>query len=138
MPALARGGKMEKSAAQWRAKFSPERYRIARLGGTEPPFSGPHDDEKRPGFYRCVCCGEVLFASNAKYASGSAVAEALDHKLAMSRSETRCARCGGRLRPVVPDGPQPTGQRCRTNGGALAFEPEGDDRGADETIWNER
>lgn len=150
MPAPDRNGKMEKSAAQWRAELSPEQYRIARLGGTEPPFSSPYNNEKRSGLYRCVCCGEPLFTSNAKYESGSGwpsffepvaddvVAEAPDHKLAMPRTEIRCARCDAHLGHVFPDGPQPTGLRYCTNGGALAFEPEADETGADETTRNER
>lgn len=150
MPASDGNGKVAKNAAQWRAELSPEQFRIARLGGTEPPFSSPYNTEKRPGLYRCVCCGEPLFASHAKYESGSgwpsffepvdrrAIAEAPDHKLAMPRTEIRCARCDAHLGHVFPDGPQPTGLRYCTNGSALVFEPEGTERGAGEKTRNER
>lgn len=139
MPATDRNDKVEKTAAQWRAELTPEQYRITRLGGTEPPFSSPYNTEKRRGIYRCVCCGQALFSSDTKYDSGSGwpsffapvsedvITEAPDHKLAMPRTEIRCARCDAHLGHVFPDGPLPTGLRYCTNGGALAFEPQGND-----------
>ena len=51
----------ERSDADWRAELTPDQFRIAREGGTEPAFTGLYHDSKEPGIYRCVCCGLPLF-----------------------------------------------------------------------------
>jgi|GEM_PF-4459736 len=64
--------RIRKSDAEWRSQLTEEQFRIARQRGTEPPFTGKYNAEKRPGTYTCVCCGQELFSSEAKYESGSA------------------------------------------------------------------
>ena len=128
--------KVEKSEAEWQAELTPEQYYVTRRHGTERAFSHPYDREKRPGMYRCVCCGAALFRSEAKFDSGTgwpsftapvsdaAVAEHVDRSWFMRRTETRCARCDAHLGHVFPDGPAPTGLRYCMNGTSLRFEPD--------------
>ena len=63
--------KIEKTNEEWRRQLTPEQYHITREHGTERPFTGPHQEEKRPGDFTWVCCGKKLFRTDAKYDSGS-------------------------------------------------------------------
>ena len=124
----------KKTDDEWRATLSPEQYHVLRERGTEPAGSSPLNSEKRPGTFVCAGCGQQLFDSGSKFESGTgwpsffapldqAVATTSDRSLFMTRIEVHCARCGGHLGHVFPDGPTPTGQRYCMNGVALRFEP---------------
>ena len=127
--------KVNKNDEEWRSELSPEQYEVLRQKGTERPGSHPYNDEKAQGTYRCAGCGAELFASDAKFESGTgwpsffepiaahAVALKMDHMYGMERTEVTCARCGGHLGHVFDDGPRPTGQRYCMNSAALALEP---------------
>jgi peptide-methionine (R)-S-oxide reductase len=124
-----------KTDEEWRASLTPEQYEILRKAGTERAFTGPYVNEKTPGMYHCAGCGAPLFASDAKFDSGTgwpsftdpAVAEAVetrtDRKFGMRRTEVLCKRCGGHLGHVFPDGPGASGERYCINGCALTLEP---------------
>ena len=124
--------------SDWRAKLTPEQYRVLREGGTERPFSGALLENKQSGEYVCAGCGEPLFDSDSKFDSGSgwpsftapasaeAVEEVQDSSHGMVRTEVRCARCGGHLGHVFPDGPGPEGLRYCVNSASLDFAPDED------------
>jgi peptide-methionine (R)-S-oxide reductase len=125
--------KVELSDAEWRARLTPEQYRVLRRSGTEPPFTGQYVHVKTPGVYRCAGCGAELFEAAAKYDSGTgwpsffapaseeAVQRRRDWRMLVPRTELRCAGCGGHLGHVFTDGPAPTGQRYCVNSCALRF-----------------
>ena len=129
--------KIVKTDAEWKAQLTAEQFRVARKHGTERPYTSPLNDEKRGGMFACVCCGTPVFATKAKFDSGTgwpsyfapvaegAIAEHEDRSLFMRRTEVRCATCEAHLGHVFPDGPKPTGLRYCINGVALTFKPDG-------------
>jgi peptide-methionine (R)-S-oxide reductase len=129
--------KIIKSDADWRSELTAAQYHVLRQHGTERPGTSPLNREKRKGVFACAGCGADLFASEAKFESGTgwpsfdkpataqAVSEHDDLSLFMRRIEVRCARCDGHLGHVFPDGPRATtGLRYCINGAALKFKLE--------------
>ena len=124
---------VQKSDTEWQNELDPLQYHVLRKHGTERAGTSPLNHEKRQGQFLCAGCGAPLFDSSTKYESGSgwpsfwapkndAVGTSTDTSHFMTRTEVHCAKCGGHLGHVFPDGPQPTGQRYCMNGAALKFE----------------
>lgn len=125
---------VRKPDEEWRRTLSPEAYKVLRKHGTERAGSSPLNYEKRTGTFTCAGCGNPVFTSDTKFESGTgwpsffqpiegAVATTSDRSFFMTRTEVHCAKCGGHLGHVFPDGPRPTGQRYCMNGVSLAFQP---------------
>ena len=126
--------KVEKTDEEWRKLLSPESFHVTRQGGTEPPWTGKHLNEKRVGIFGCICCGVPLFKSDSKFESGCGwpsffepldganLIEIEDRSHGMVRTEVRCRICDAHLGHVFPDGPPPTGLRYCINSVCLGFE----------------
>src|SRR3989344_4861968 len=117
----------------FKRKLTKEQYKVLREKGTEAPFTSELLKNKSSGSYVCAACGQVLFASDAKFDSGTGwpsfdkpantknIILKEDASQGMRRIEVMCKNCKSHLGHVFPDGPTNTKQRFCINGCALEF-----------------
>ena len=126
-----------KTEEEWKDQLSPERYAVLRRAGTEPAWSGDLLHVDGDGVFHCAGCDAPLFDTDSKFESGTGwpsfdrakadgtIIERSDRSHWMVRTEIVCAKCGGHLGHVFPDGPTETGKRYCVNSLSLTYEQEG-------------
>lgn len=119
---------------EWKKILPADVYYIARMKGTERPWTSKFEKFQEVGTYYCAACGNPLFKSNAKFDSGcgwpsfyepiskTSIIYTPDNTHGMVRTETQCGRCKAHLGHVFDDGPPPTGLRYCINGVVLDFQ----------------
>lgn len=118
-----------------RSKLTAEEYKILVEEGTEPPFKNAYWDNHEEGIYVDKIDGTPLFASSAKFDSGTGWPSFFkpiddenlilveDTSFGMKRVEVRSKSSGAHLGHVFDDGPKPARKRYCINSASLRFIP---------------
>jgi peptide-methionine (R)-S-oxide reductase len=146
-------GKVSLTEEEWKKILPEDVFYIARMKGTERPWSSKFvqmgssgENRAEAGTFYCAACGNALFRSDTKFESGcgwpsfyepvskESILYTPDHSHGMHRTEVQCGRCGAHLGHLFEDGPPPTGLRYCINGVVLDFnrnESAGDQEAAE-------
>ena len=88
-------------------------FYVTQQNGTERPFTGVLNDEKRKGDYTCIVCKTLLFSDEMKFDSGcgwpafhsedseACISRIIDVTHGMVRTEVRCGTCDAHLGHVL-------------------------------------
>ncbi|MFN2476238.1 MAG: peptide-methionine (R)-S-oxide reductase MsrB [Chthoniobacterales bacterium] len=118
-----------------RRRLGPDTYTVVREGRTERAFQNKYWNEVRPGIYVDIITGEPLFSSVDKYDAGIGVpsfakpisndllAESIDTRFDMQRTQLQAKRSRAYLGHRFDDPNSPSGRRYSINSGALHFIP---------------
>ncbi len=130
----ARVAKVVRSDQEWWKMLSPQQYYVARRQQTDPPFSGTYYRMHDRGLFRCICCGNAVFSSTAKYESGTGwpsfrepvakenIRWSNEPNVALASGvEVLCRLCDAHLGHVFDDGPAPAHLRYCINESSLRF-----------------
>ncbi len=99
--------KVVKSDSEWMKILSREQYRVTRKKQTERPFTGNLWKNKKDGVYVCVCCGQPLFDSKAKFDAKNGYPcfnTVIDEKaitVAGDKKRIECSRCDANLGQII-------------------------------------
>jgi peptide-methionine (R)-S-oxide reductase len=126
------GRQGQQSDAEWKAKLSPEQYKVTRKKGTERRVQRQVLGQPRRGHvhvhllrHAAVRVGHEVRLGHGRPSFSRAVAkdnvkeESDTHACSSRRTEVLCAACDAHLGHVFPDGPKRHGQRYCMNSAAL-------------------
>src|ERR1051326_6842320 len=106
--------------SEWKKILPADVYAVGREATTERAFTGKYWDYEGTGTYYCAVCGNALFKSDSKFASGcgwpsffesirkNSTIYKSDNSFGMARTEVLCGRCSSHLGHIFDDGPPPT------------------------------
>jgi len=127
--------KVAHTEAEWRKLLTLQQFYVTRKGTSDLAYYGSYFKLHDAGIYRCLCCANAVFSSEAKFDSKSGfpcfwtpIAEenirtSVDLSEEPKRVDIICRRCDGHLGYVYDDGPEPTHLRYCANESSLKFIP---------------
>ncbi|XP_064639433.1 peptide methionine sulfoxide reductase MsrB-like [Lineus longissimus] len=132
-PNLSKPCEKKFTEEELKARLTPTQFRVTQEKGTEKAYSGKYINKKEEGIFQCIVCGNHIFDSDHKFASGCGwpsfsdvenldkVKLVRDTSHGLNRLEVSCAKCGAHLGHVFDDGPKPSGIRYCVNSASLDF-----------------